>query len=91
MNLTQLFASNQTSRRQQPKQQSRVARDARYMAARICSGFQLHDRGQRVEAHEAFAAVEYRDVHTRRDWKKAIRVMTTYYEAILGAHQGERM
>lgn len=30
------------------------------MAEQICSGFQLHDRGQRTEAHEAFAAVDRR-------------------------------
>lgn len=35
-------------------------RAARHMAEQICSGFQLHDRRQRSEAHEAFAAVDRR-------------------------------
>lgn len=36
----------------------RLNRQARHMAEQICSGFQLHDRGQREEAEEAFYAVD---------------------------------
>lgn len=37
---------------------NRLGRQARHLAEQICSGFQLHDRGQREEAEEAFYAVD---------------------------------
>lgn len=56
-------------------------RTARHMAEQICSGFQLHDRRQRTEAHEAFAAVDRRQFGHISD-EKAEAAAGAYVDAL---------
>ena len=51
-----------------------LERQARYLAERICSGFQLHDRRQRDESIEAFYAVDrnqFPDIEDEEAWQAA--------------------
>lgn len=56
-NVKQLLTNGTEPARVNNKNESKD-QTARYMAENLCSGFQLHDRGQRTEAKEAFAVVD---------------------------------
>lgn len=56
-------------------------RQARYLAERICSGFQLHDRRQRDESVEAFFAVD-RHQFAHLDDDRALEAARAFVDAL---------
>lgn len=85
INLKQYLRRDGTTDEQRPVHDG-AARDdverlARYMAEQICSGFQLHDRGQRDEAVEAFYAVD-RNQFDRAKPDEALRAAEAFVDAL---------
>jgi hypothetical protein len=64
-------------------------RQARYLAERICSGFQLHDRRQRDESVEAFFAVD-RHQFAHLDDDRALEAARAFVDALWEKENNEK-
>ena len=58
-----------------------IERQARFLAERICSGFQLHDRRQRDESIEAFYAVDRNQFADLED-ERALEAAEAFVDAL---------